>query len=168
MTTGCCWPLLPVRPPRDGAFFVRSPAGVNGATLQENTLASEFVVIRKRFPSAVHRRKGGRVSGFMASTPTLLLLAYFEGAEATIEKFAFPLASDIQCRDRRRLDPLMGIVPGTDCAALRYETKSPRPAPGAFAHTTGFSLPADLDTASSGARAANAGAFTVGHNLDPE
>ena len=28
MTTGCCWPLLPVRPPRDGAFFVRSPAGV--------------------------------------------------------------------------------------------------------------------------------------------
>jgi len=36
MTTGCCWPLLPVRPPRDGAFFVRSPAGVNGATLQEN------------------------------------------------------------------------------------------------------------------------------------
>ena len=36
MTTGCCWPLLPVRPLRDGAFFVRSPAGVNGATLQEN------------------------------------------------------------------------------------------------------------------------------------
>ncbi len=36
MTTGCCWPLLPVRPPRDGTFFVRSPAGVNGATLQEN------------------------------------------------------------------------------------------------------------------------------------
>lgn len=36
MTTGCCWPLLPVRPPRDGAFFVRSPVGVNGATLQEN------------------------------------------------------------------------------------------------------------------------------------
>ena len=35
MTTGCCWPLLPVRPPRDGAFFARSPAGVNGATLPE-------------------------------------------------------------------------------------------------------------------------------------
>ena len=96
---------------------MRSPAGVNGATLQENapeascrvvfrcdglayffspaaqlrttvtgadppSLASEFVVIRKRFPSAVHRRKRGRVSGFMAQTPTLLLLAYFEGAEA--------------------------------------------------------------------------------------
>ena len=36
MTTGCCWPLLPVRTPRDGALFVRSPAGANGATLQEN------------------------------------------------------------------------------------------------------------------------------------
>ena len=36
MTTGCCWPLLPVRPPRDGAFFVRPPVGVNGASLQEN------------------------------------------------------------------------------------------------------------------------------------
>src|ERR1700733_12435180 len=29
-------------------------------------------------------------------------------------------------------------------------------------------LPADLDAGSSGARAANAGAFTVGDNLDPE
>jgi hypothetical protein len=27
-------------------------------------------------------------------------------------------------------------VPGTDCAALRYETKSPRPAPGALAQNT--------------------------------
>jgi hypothetical protein len=27
MTTGCWWPLPPQRPPRDGAFFVRSPAG---------------------------------------------------------------------------------------------------------------------------------------------
>ena len=43
----------------------------------------------------------------------------------TIEKFAFPSASDVQCRDRRRLDPSMRIVPGTDCAALRYETKKP-------------------------------------------
>ena len=30
------------------------------------SLASEFLVIRKRFPSAVHRRKRGRVSGFIA------------------------------------------------------------------------------------------------------
>ena len=30
------------------------------------SLASEFVVIGKRFPFAVHRRKRGRVSGFMA------------------------------------------------------------------------------------------------------
>jgi hypothetical protein len=52
----------------------------------------------------------------------------------TIEKFAFPSASDVQYWDRRRLDPSMRIVPGTDCAALRYETKSPRPAPGAHAH----------------------------------
>src|SRR5579862_7977657 len=33
---------------------------------------------------------------------------------------------------------------------------SPRPVPGALAHTTGSSLPADLDAGSSGARAANA------------
>ena len=46
-------------------------------------------------------------------------------------------ASDVQCRDRRRLDPLMRIVPGTDCAALRHTTKSPRPAPGAYAQTAG-------------------------------
>jgi hypothetical protein len=47
MTTGCCWPLLPVRPPRDGSFFVRSPAGVNGATLQENAPeASSRLVFR--------------------------------------------------------------------------------------------------------------------------
>jgi len=50
----------------------------------------------------------------------------------TIEKFAFPSASDVQCRDRRRLDPSMRIVPGTACAALRYEKKSPRPVPGGF------------------------------------
>src|ERR1700691_5002938 len=29
----------------------------------------------------------------------------------TIEKFAFRSASDVQCRDRRRLDPSMRIVP---------------------------------------------------------
>ncbi len=39
---------------------------------------------------------------------------------------------------------------------------------GALAHTTGFSSPADLDAGSSGARAGNAGAFTVGDNFDPE
>ena len=59
-------------------------------------------------------------------------------------------------------------IPGTDCAALGYETKGPRPAPGAFAHTTGYSLPADLDAGSTGERAAHAGAFTVGDHLDPE
>jgi hypothetical protein len=46
------------------------------------SLASEFVVIRKRVPFAVHGRKKGRVSGLMAHTPTLLLLAYFESAAA--------------------------------------------------------------------------------------
>jgi len=58
----------------------------------------------------------------------------------TIEKFAFPSASDVQCRDRRRLDPSMRIVPGTDCAALRYETKSPRPVPGAHAQNSRIQL----------------------------
>jgi hypothetical protein len=52
--------------------------------------------------------------------------------------------------------------------SIAVRNKKRRPAPGALAHTTGFSSPADLDTASSGARAANAGAFTVGDNLDPE
>src|SRR5258708_1399847 len=66
----------------------------------------------------------------------------------TIEKFAFPSASDIQCRDRRRLDPSMRIVPGTDCAALRNTTKSPQPAPGAHAQTAGFRLPAGLEAGS--------------------
>jgi hypothetical protein len=46
--------------------------------------------------------------------------------------------------------------------------RSPRPVPGALAHTTGFSSPADLDAGSSGAGAGKAGAFTVGDNLDPE
>jgi ACS family glucarate transporter-like MFS transporter len=45
---------------------------------------------------------------------------------------------------------------------------APRPLPGALAHTTGFSSPADLDAGSAAAGAANAGAFTVGDNLDPE
>src|SRR5207237_10196591 len=58
----------------------------------------------------------------------------------TIEKFAFPSASDVQCRDRRRLDPSMRIVPGTDCAALRYETESPRPVQGARARAAGLLL----------------------------
>jgi hypothetical protein len=31
-----------LRPPRDGAFFVRSPARVNGATLQENAAGGEL------------------------------------------------------------------------------------------------------------------------------
>jgi len=30
----------------------------------------------------------------------------------------------------RTLPPSPEAIPGTDCAALRYETKSPRPAPG--------------------------------------
>ncbi len=44
----------------------------------------------------------------------------------------------VQCRDKRRLDPSMRIVPGTDCAALRHETKSPRPAPRALAQNSMF------------------------------
>jgi hypothetical protein len=47
-----------------------------------------------------------------------------------IEKSAFPSASDVQSRNRRRLGPSMRIVPGTDCAALRYETKPPACAGG--------------------------------------
>jgi hypothetical protein len=31
-------------------------------------------------------------------------------------------------------------IPGTDCAALRYETKSPRPAPGAHAQKSRVQL----------------------------
>src|ERR1700733_623491 len=45
---------------------------------------------------------------------------------------------------------------------------SPRPVPGALAHTTGSGLAADLDAGSPGARAAHVGAFTVGDNFDPE
>ena len=58
------------------------------------------------------------------SPKTMLKLPDLEHSKR-IEKFAFPSASDVQCRDRRRLDPSMRIVPGTDCAALRYETKAP-------------------------------------------
>ena len=60
---------------------------------------------------------------------------------------------------RPRIEP-------TDCGALRYETKSPRPAPGALAHVAGFSLPADLEAGST-TRGAGAG-VTVGDHLDPE
>src|SRR5580700_11901183 len=76
----------------------------------------------------------------------------------------------VQCRDRRRLDPSMRIVPGTDCAALRYETKSPRPAPGAHAQTAGFSLPVDLEAGSATWAAVRAAAqdVTGGDKLDPE
>src|SRR5579862_1625971 len=45
---------------------------------------------------------------------------------------------------------------------------SPRPVPGALAHTANSRLPADLDAGSTGAGAARAGAFTVGDNLDPQ
>lgn len=55
-----------------------------------------------------------------------------------IEKFAFPSASNVRCRDRRRLDPSMRIVPGTDCSALQYEKSPRRPAPGALAHAGGL------------------------------
>src|SRR5277367_4191764 len=44
----------------------------------------------------------------------------------------------------------------------------PRPVPGALAQTTGSGLAADLDAGCPGARAAHAGAFTVGDNLDPK
>src|SRR5580700_8795549 len=64
----------------------------------------------------------------------------------------------------------MRIVPGTDCAALRYETKSPRPAPGAHAQTAGFSLPVDLEAGSATWAAVRAAAkdVTAGDKLDPK
>src|SRR6185437_394239 len=88
----------------------------------------------------------------------------------TIEKFAFASASDVQCRDRQRLDPSMRIVPGTDCAALQYETKSPRPAPGAHAQTAGFSLPAGQEAGSATRAAVRAAAkdVTGGDKLNPK
>src|SRR5262249_22783322 len=45
--------------------------------------------------------------------------------------------------------------------------KSPRPAPGALAHTEGFSLPADLEAGST-TRAAVIGTVTVGDHLNPQ
>jgi len=57
MTTGCCWPLLPARPPRDGAFFVRSPASVNGATLQETKSP-------RPVPGALARAAGSPLTGW--------------------------------------------------------------------------------------------------------
>ena len=101
----------------------------------------------------------------------------------TIEKFAFPSASDVQCRDRRRLDPSMRIVPGTDCAALRYETKSPRPglhnrSRGLLLVQRGCRLPAgleagsaaDLEAGSATRAAARAAAkdVTAGDKFDPK
>src|SRR6202451_1482089 len=64
----------------------------------------------------------------------------------------------------------MRIVPGTDCAALRYETKSPRPAPGALAYRAGFSLPVDLEAGSATGSATRAAAkdVTAGDKLDPK
>src|ERR1700685_1087630 len=64
----------------------------------------------------------------------------------------------------------MRIVPGTDCAALRYETKSPRPVPGALAHIAGFSLPVYLEAGSATWAAARAAAkdVTAGDQLDPK
>src|SRR5580700_4572574 len=64
----------------------------------------------------------------------------------------------------------MRIVPGTDCAALRYETKSPRPVPGAHAHIAGFSLPVDLEAGSATWAAVRAAAkdVTARDKLDPK
>ena len=106
MTTGCCWPLLPVRTPRDGALFVRSPAGANGATLQENapeascrlvfrclayffspaaqlrttvtgadspSLASEFVVVTKRFPPYIVGEEGESRDSWRRRLPSFCL-----------------------------------------------------------------------------------------------
>ena len=46
--------------------------------------------------------------------------------------------------------------------------ETPGPRPGVLAQATGFSLPTDLDAGSSGVRAGNAGAFTIGDDLDPK
>ena len=77
----------------------------------------------------------------------------------------------------------MRIVPGTDCAALRHETKSPRPglhnrSRGLMLKTAGFSLPAgleagsaaDLEAGSATRAAARAAAkdVTAGDQLDPK
>ncbi len=53
-------------------------------------------------------------------------------------------------------------------AILRYETKSPRPAPGAHVQTAGFSLPADLEAGSHPLQGRFAPLVTTGDNLDPE
>ena len=85
-----------------------------------------------RFPPALPRRKRGRVSGFTwrRRLPSFSLHAVTAYRKTmTIEKFAFPSASDVQCRDRRRLDPSMRIVPGSDCAALRHTLNIGRRSP---------------------------------------
>src|SRR5690348_11721076 len=57
-----------------------------------------------------------------------------------------------------------------NCAASRYQTKSPRLAPGAQAQTAGFSLPADLEAGSATRAAARAAAqdVTARDQLDPK
>src|SRR5581483_9725456 len=76
----------------------------------------------------------------------------------------------VQRRDRRRLDPSMRVVPRTACAALRYKTKSPRPAPGAHVQTAGFRLPAGHEAGSATRPAARTAAqdITARHKLDPK
>ena len=93
----------------------------------------------------------------------------------------------------RQLEPLQGehfrhslspatpeAIPGTDCAVLRYETKSPRPAPGASLHSwatclsssssNAAALPADTEAGSATRAAVRAAAkdVTGGDKLDPK
>jgi len=59
--------------------------------------------------------------------------------------------------------------PGTDCAALRYETKPPGCA-GGSGHTTGSSLPVDQEAGSATWATVRAAAkdITAGDKLDPK
>src|SRR5215472_11285430 len=88
----------------------------------------------------------------------------------TIEKFAFPSASDVQCRDRRRLDPSMRIVPGTRLRSIAVRNKKPPACAGGSCSCSRFSLPAGLEAGSATRAAVRAAAkdVTGGDKLDPK
>src|SRR5579883_3385902 len=66
--------------------------------------------------------------------------------------------------------PPGALVSVSACHRISRQTKSPRPAPGAFALTAGFRLPADLEAGSAARAAVRAAAKDVaaGHKLDPK
>src|SRR5580700_7473569 len=87
----------------------------------------------------------------------------------TIEKFAFPSASDVQCREAT-VGSFNAHCSGNRSGGSAVETKSPRPAPGALAHIAGFSLPVDQEAGSATWAAARAAPkdVTAGDKLDPK